>query len=331
MAVAASVLMLAGAQAQTSDAPAEPAGSTSPATEASPPVAQAGAEPSEAEYLAYAKTFFESLQRRTGAISVAGDKATITVPETHYFLGPEDSRRVIVDVWGNPPEAAEHIEGMIFPADGNPAVGSWGAVVEYSTDGYVSDEDASTIDYSALLRDLQSGTNEANSARRQAGYPGITLLGWAENPHYDANAHKLYWGKRLLIEGADAETLNYDVRVLGREGFLQMSFISGMSELASIRASMPAVLSMSEFNSGFRYADYQPGVDKKAAYGIAGLIAGGAALAVAKKAGLLAIVLAFGKKFIVLIGVGIAAAFGALRRVLGAKPKMEVDPPAASS
>ncbi|MEL7200546.1 MAG: DUF2167 domain-containing protein, partial [Pseudomonadota bacterium] len=65
---------------------------------------------------------------------------------------------------------------------------------------------------------------------------------------------------------------------------------------------------------GSTYAEYQPGVDKKAAYGIAGLV-GGAALA--KKLGLFGIILAFGKKFAVLILAGLAGLAGAVRRMIG--------------
>lgn len=274
----------------------------------------------EAEAQARAQAFFESLHRQTGAILVAEGKVRLTVPETHYFIGSEDARRVIVDVWGNPPETG-NVEGMIFPAEGNPAAGSWGAVVEYSADGYVSDSDAATTDYDQLLRDMQRSAEAANATRAENGFPAVTLVGWAEPPHYDSAAHKIYWGRHLRFGGEDTDTLNYDIRVLGREGYLMVSFISSMSELDAIRASTPAVLSMTEFTDGNRYADYREGIDQRAAYGIGGLIAGGALAAVAQKTGLLALIFAFGKKFIVLIGVGVAALFGAIRRMLSGKPK----------
>jgi len=66
------------------------------------------------------------------------------------------------------------------------------------------------------------------------------------------------------------------------------------------------VVAMAEFDQGERYADYNAGTDKAAAYGIAALVAGG----IAAKAGLFAklgiLLLAF-KKFIV---IGIAAVGG---------------------
>lgn len=267
----------------------------------------------ETEYLAEARAFYDSLDRKTGAVRVVGGKVILTVPDTHYFVGPADAKRILVDKWRNPPEAANGVEGMIFPRDGNPMLDGWGAIVEYSADGHVSDADAAKIDYAKLLADMQKDTRDANAERTKAGYPAVDLIGWAETPRYDAGAKKLYWAKTLQFAGENAQTLNYDIRILGRDGVLVISFITGMDQLEAIHAAAPAVMAMPAFQQGARYSDYKPGVDKKAAYGIAGLIAGGAALALAKKAGLIGLILAFGKKFIVLFGV----AFAAIARFFG--------------
>ena len=303
--------------AAPSDAPATTAAATD-----SPTDADADAK-AAAEYEAKSKAFYDSLHRQTGAIPVVGGKVTLTVPETHYFVGPEDSKRIIVDVWGNPPSEAENVEGMIFPRDTSPMSDSWGAVVTYSTDGHVSDDDAAKMDYAKLLADMQKSTREANPERTKQGYPTIELTGWAEQPHYDAAAKKLYWAKTLRFENSKELSLNYDIRVLGRDSVLVISFVGGMNQLDAIRAAAPAVLAMPEFAQDARYADYKPGVDKKAAYGIAGLIAGGAALALVKKAGLLGLILAFGKKFIVLAGLAIAAIGNMIRRAFGKKKTPE--------
>lgn len=318
-ALIAALLVASAATAQETPAPAAEA--TAPAAAPAAPTeadAQALLAQQEAQAQAQAQAFFDSLTRQTGPITIAGGKVQLTVPDTHYFVGPEDARRIIVDLWGNPPETGT-VEGMIFPRDGNPAAGSWGAVVEYSAEGYVSDSDASTTDYAQLLRDMQNATGPENEARRNAGFPEVTLVGWAEQPHYDPLTHKIYWGKQLRFTGGQVDTLNYDIRVLGREGFLVVSFVATMPELQAIQQSTPAVLAMAEFTEGNRYADYQEGVDQRAAYGIGGLVAGGALAAVAQKTGLLALILAFGKKFIVLIGAGLMALFGAVTRMFKKK------------
>jgi uncharacterized membrane-anchored protein len=75
-----------------------------------------------------------------------------------------------------------------------------------------------------------------------------------------------------------------------------------MEQLDEIKGVIPAVMAMPQFEEGFRYQDYVPGVDQVAAYGIGGLIAG----KVLSKVGLLALALAFLKKGWVLVVLALA-------------------------
>lgn len=295
------------------EAPAEIAPATPPVTNVAPQVPELTAE--EQEYLREATAFYESLTRQTGVVTISGGRISLNVPETHYFVGAADARRVIVDVWGNPPNSATGVEGIVFAAGTNPAIDGWGAIVQYAAEGHVPDDEADTMDYAALLRDMQSGAEQENQWRRENSYPAVTLVGWAESPHYDRLTHKIYWARELQFAGERVNTLNYDIRVLGREGHLVISFVSTMDQLQVIRNEAPAVLQMANFTPGNMYADYVEGVDQRAAYGIGGLIAGGALAAVAQKTGLLALILAFGKKFIVLIIAGIVGLGGIVMRL----------------
>jgi hypothetical protein len=48
------------------------------------------------------------------------------------FLGPEGARRLLVDAWGNPPEAAEGTLGMLVPTDLSPLTPEgWGIIIDY--------------------------------------------------------------------------------------------------------------------------------------------------------------------------------------------------------
>src|SRR5262249_30250830 len=152
------------------------------------------------------------------------------------------------------------------------ASGGWGIVIEYEEEGYVNDNDASSIDYGKLLRQMQDSVGAVNERRREQGFEPVTLVGWAEPPHYDAGTHKLYWAKELVFGGNATHTLNYNIRVLGRRGVLVLNAVAGMSRLPAIRNETQSVLEAVDFNQGHRYADYLPGTDKAAAYGITGLI-----------------------------------------------------------
>ncbi len=289
---------------------------TSPAHGATPaPALMYQQDPGEAldeETLANIANFLDALTPLQGEIDLPRAQATLVIPDTHYFLASEDAQAVLTDAWGNPPDPT--VLGMIFPAYATPLNdGVWGATVYFNDDGYISDADADKINYDRMIKDLKSSQEDNNIWRAENGYEPIEIVGWAEQPAYSAAAKKLYWAKELKFGDAPLNTLNYDIRVLGRKGALVISFIATMNELDAIRSDAPAVLEMASFNPGATYADYTPGVDKKAAYGIAGLIGG---IAIAKKTGILAAILLFGKKFFVLFLVGIAAAFSAVRKFL---------------
>lgn len=290
----------AGAPQAPADAPADlPA-----APEAAPPASVA---PSDEAAEAAARAEFErGLAYRTGVVPLGDGIATLRLPATLRYLSAEDARKVLVDAWGNPPETAEGILGMVLPAALSPFdARGWAVVVEFSDEGHIKDDDAAEINYAELLRSMQKATTEENAERKKAGYGIVSLVGWAEPPHYDAATHKLYWAKELAFEEADGNTLNYSVRVLGRRGVLELNAVAGMDQLDQIRAAMPEVIAAADFNEGHRYADFDESSDKVAAYGIAALVAGAAASKGGLLKGLL-IALVAGKKLVV--GVAVAAA-----------------------
>jgi uncharacterized membrane-anchored protein len=257
--------------------------------------------------------FEAKLDYQTGTITLPEGIAVIRLPESFRFIGNEGSRRVLTEVWGNPPGSADDVLGMLIPTGVSPLSDeSWGVVITYEEDGFVDDKDAAAIDYTKLLKEMQQGVAEANEERRKDGFPEVRLIGWAETPSYDASAHKLYWAKELSFEDQEANTLNYNIRILGRHGVLVLNVVAGMDQLQTVRSSASGILSAVEFNEGHRYTDYLPG-EKAAAYGITGLIVG----ATAAKAGFFKVlwlgILAFKK----VIAVGFIAVAGVLKRFFG--------------
>lgn len=101
--------------------------------------------------------------------------------------------------------------------------------------------------------------------------------------------------------------------MLGRRGVLVLNAVAGMSQLSEIERATPQILAMVDFKAGERYADFQPSSDKYAAYGLAGLVAGG----VAAKAGLFKVLIAgllAAKKFVI---IGLVAAGSFIAKLLG--------------
>ncbi len=276
--------------------------------------------PEQRAYIAQMQALHDSLHPQGGTVAIPQAHVTLNLGETYYFLNADESRRVLTEGWGNPPETVTDVIGMIFPAGKTFTDDTWGAVLTYVEDGYVSDSDAAGIDYAELLNRLRQGEAQENEARRAAGFATTHLVGWAQEPSYDPQRHNLIWAKEISFsDSTTGNTLNYDVRVLGRRGVFSMNLVTGMDRLEPTRAAATQLMGAAAFDAGSRYTDYVEGQDKKAAYGVAGLIAGGAAVALAKKAGLLGILFLILKKGGVFLLAGAGAAFAWLRTLFVGK------------
>jgi uncharacterized membrane-anchored protein len=254
-----------------------------------------------------------ALAYRTGDILLPNKVATLHLGSRYRYLDAAETEKLLV-AWGNQP--GSDTQGAVVPADVEPFSDSgWAVIVTYDDDGHVDDSDARDFDYDEMLADMKKGTESENDERKQAGYQAVHLVGWAESPRYDGASKKLYWAKELNFEGSDSHTLNYDVRVLGREGVLSMNAVAGIGQLDQIRRGMRSLIDVAEFNEGYRYAEFNSKTDKLAEYGLGALIAGG----VAAKLGLFGKLLAFiiaAKKILI---AGALALFGFLARMFKKK------------
>ena len=263
------------------------------------------------------KDFIASLKFQKGKIIVKDGLATMNLPDSMLYLNPEDTQRVVVDLWANPPSEIKYL-GMIVPSvESLTDKDGWSVLIDYSEDGYIKDDEADKINYDDMLKSMKEGTVEDSKERVKQGYPTIELLGWAEPPHYDKDSKKLYWAKEFKFGDSSTIELNYNVRILGRRGVLVLNALASKDKLQMIHTEMQNVLNIVEFNEGHRYTDFIPGKDKVAEYGIGALIAGGLLAKTGFFKALLGILLA-AKKFII---VGVIAVGVFLRKLL-MKPKI---------
>ena len=241
----------------------------------------------------------KSLTYETGSITLGENLAVMQVPAGYRYLSAKQSQYVLSQLWGNPPDSSTL--GMLFPENKDPfSDNAYAIEISYSEEGYINDDDAADLDYGDLLKEMQTDTRDANPARAQEGYPTVELMGWASPPFYDAKNHKLHWAKELKFQDTESNTLNYNIRILGRKGFLVLNVIGDMSVLPAVKKNIGPVLAAVDFTEGNRYSDFNPDIDQVAAYGVGGLIAG----KVLAKVGFFALILKFWK---VIIGVVMAA------------------------
>lgn len=261
------------------------------------------------------RSILASLHPQFGEVPVSTANAVLHLGNNYYFLNASEAKKVLTEGWGNAPDAVRDTIGMVFPAGKTFLDDTWGAVITYRQTGYVSDSDAQTTDYDKMLEGARSQEDNLNESRRKSGFPTQHLVGWAQPPVYDAQNHSVVWARDIRFADQKDDTLNYDVRMLGRRGVLSLNMVSNMSKLSDIRSAAAKFSQAAAFETGSRYSDFNSSTDKAAGYGIAGLVAAGVGVAAAKKLGFLALVLGFGKKLIILAIALFAGAINWIKRL----------------
>lgn len=243
-----------------------------------------------------------------GTIYLDNGVGKLIIPKGFKYLSSEQAERVLVDLWGNPKNDNLTL-GLILPEKtGVLSDDSYVFNIQYDEIGFVKDDDADDINYDDLLTQMKEGTAEENKLRIKEGYENITLIGWAAKPYYDKDRKILYWAKEFKFGSSEINTLNYNIRILGRKGVLVLNAIATTKELPLVQNEISKVLNIFQFNDGYKYEEFDSSIDEVAAWTIGGLVAG----KVLTKIGLFAVIAKFGK----LIIFSILGFFGAFRKKL---------------
>jgi uncharacterized membrane-anchored protein len=252
---------------------------------------------------------------KTGIIELESGNATINVPAGFRYLDKDQSIYILTDLWGNPADSS--VLGMLVPTNHRVlADDGWAFVISFEEMGYVKDDDADDIDYDDLLSGMKKEVDDANSERIRLGFDSLKLIGWASNPFYDKELKTLHWAKEIRFGDMASNTLNYNLRVLGRKGVLILNAVATMNELPEVKSQINKVINSVHYKDGEKYSDFNPEIDNVAAWTIGGLVAG----KVLAKVGFWALLLKFWK----LILIAIAGAGGAFWRFFTGRKK-EVD------
>jgi uncharacterized membrane-anchored protein len=235
-----------------------------------------------------------------------GDQAQIQIGPYYTFANAADSKK-LMEAMGNTVSNDE--VGLVMPRAKDQ---DWFMLFEYQDVGYVKDTDKDEIDKDAILEGIRKGTEEANEVRKEKGIPALHVTGWFEEPHYDPVSHNLVWALKAKNETGE-EVVNYNMRVLGRHGYMSVTLVDEPAKIAVSRPEVVKVLAGFGYKPGRTYAEFVPG-DKVAEYGLVALVAGGAGAAAVKLGVLQFLVklLAKGGKAIVVL---VVAALAAVKRM----------------
>jgi uncharacterized membrane-anchored protein len=221
--------------------------------------------------------FMGSLSWKTEGTGSLGSRAEIAIPEGYRFLGSSDASK-LMKYYGNLSNGSEL--GYISPDSME-----WFAVFEFEDVGYVKEDDKDKLDADEILKQLQEGQKAANKELTSMGRPTLTVLGWHTPPNYNSETKNLEWAIRLSSSDGE-QILNYNTKLLGRRGVMNVILVCDEEQLASVIPHHQALLKGFAYKKDESYAAFTKG-DKIAEFGLVGLIAGGGLL-VAAKSGLLA-------------------------------------------
>ncbi|GLQ99447.1 DUF2167 domain-containing protein [Dyella mobilis] len=207
-----------------------------------------------------------------------GNQASLNVPDGYAFLGPAGSRS-LNEILHNPPANVD-----VYTLA--PKSLAWIAFFSYEDIGYVKDDEK--LDPDAILQSYREGTEKGNEERRARGWSELNVLGWKAKPEYDTQIKSLAWSILLQDQKTQTDVVNYNTRLLGRHGVMDVVMVTEPSRLATSIDDFKSTLPGFQYAQGESYAEYRAG-DRVAEYGLAALITGGA-LAVAAKKGLFTVI-----------------------------------------
>ncbi len=119
----------------------------------------------------------------------------------------------------------------------------------------------------------------------------------------------------MLAEDNKGQVVNYNVRLLGRKGYVSAVLVADPSTLTALKPQLAGIIENLSYKSGNRYTEFVQG-DKVAKYGLTALVAGGAGAA-AVKFGLFKALARFGKAIVLAMLAFIAVIWKLIRNFFG--------------
>lgn len=237
--------------------------------------------------------------------------AGMDVPKDYMWVDGDGARK-LMEAMGNFTSGSE--VGLLAPTGM-----VWFAIFRFSDDGYVKDDDKDKLNADKILRSIRDGTEEANDERKRRGWPTMKVVGWQHPPAYNEATHNLEWA--VIGESEGERVVNYNTRILGRRGVMEVKLVVASEELEASLPSYRQSIGTFDYMAGERYAEYKQG-DKLAKYGLTALVAGGA-VAVAAKTGLLATLFLVFKKAWKLVIIAVVAVGAFVKRLIVGRPDQQ--------
>lgn len=216
------------------------------------------------------------LRPRSGPMEIAPAAAVLEVP-AHFRFVDRDALQALYEEIGGSPDASS----MGWLVHESVALGSddaWFVAIQWLADGYVRENGFATRTGAQLLVDAQDAAARL-SERRDDGEPAFRLVRYVDVPSFDVGRDSATWVEELAYEGADEHRLDCYALKLGRHGVLLFSILEvGLPRRELCLRSVRLAVGRTRFEPGHSYADHSRLFDRKAAYDLAAVVSGAAAL-----------------------------------------------------
>lgn len=155
-----------------------------------------------------------------------GSEAQVQIPAGYRFTSSSGTQKML-ELFGNIPS---HSELGMLTTEG---LGPW-IIFEFKNVGFVKDDDKDSLDADGLLTTLKEGQEMGNEQRRKLGMDELELMGWAVPPRYNAQTNNLEWATRIRSKSGGGESINYNTRLLGRNGVMEVGLVCAPDEMDSL-------------------------------------------------------------------------------------------------
>ncbi len=228
----------------------------------------------QANFKRQADSIDKVLKFHAGKLRFADQSIRMKVPEGHYFIDATQSRFILETIWGNIPD--EEVLGMIVGSRFVPAEinNDYSFVISYAPIGFIPTEERAEFDHHELLEGIQDQLQTANEKRLEQGFNALQVENWIMVPFFDNYKKALYWATELKVNGSDEPLVNYNLRLLGKNGVLKINAVGTLDQLPNIKQVLPFILSQTEFLDGFKYTDHPAPDSANSEWQLQDLIAG---------------------------------------------------------
>ncbi|HEY0183794.1 MAG TPA: DUF2167 domain-containing protein [Rhodopila sp.] len=193
------------------------------------------------------------------------EQATVRLSD-NLMLVPRDPASRLLKARGDP--VPPGFDALLVSAEGMDAPG----LIRFVPSGFIDSDAALGWTPEDILSSLNDTLDRGDQQRARQNLPGREARTWVIAPRYNPAAHQLAWAALVVPRTAPRDSdgeVTYHAIGFGREGYIELTVVSGMQKAEVIGAMVDGFLDGLNFRPGKGYGDVVPS-DHRDGRGLAG-------------------------------------------------------------